>query len=57
MEKAKEIEAEAKLMAEDRVIMFVGTTNMKEGQKAWVEKRSCHHPTTRRVIAHDLPHK
>jgi polyphosphate kinase len=36
--KAKVIEAEAKLMAEEREIMFVDTTNMSEGQKAWVEK-------------------
>jgi hypothetical protein len=36
---AKAIEAEAKLMAEEREIMLVDTTNMTEGQKAWVEKR------------------
>jgi hypothetical protein len=39
MAKAKAIEAEAKLMAEEREIMFVDTTNISEGQKAWVEKR------------------
>jgi hypothetical protein len=33
------LEAEAKLMAEEREIMFIDTTNMTEGQKAWVEKR------------------
>jgi hypothetical protein len=36
--KAKAIEAEAKLMAEEREIMLVDTTNMTEAQKAWVEK-------------------
>jgi FtsZ-binding cell division protein ZapB len=39
MEKAMVLEAEAKLMAEEREIMFIDTTNMTEGQKAWVEKR------------------
>jgi hypothetical protein len=39
MAKAKAIEAEAKLMAEEREIMLVDTTNMTEAQKAWVEKR------------------
>jgi hypothetical protein len=39
MAKAKAIEAKAKLMAEEREIMFVDTTNISEGQKAWVEKR------------------
>jgi hypothetical protein len=39
MSKAKAIEAEAKLIAEEREIMLVDTTNMMEGQKAWVE---CH---------------
>jgi hypothetical protein len=39
MAKAKAIEAKAKLMAEEREIMLVDTTNMMEGQKAWVEKR------------------
>jgi hypothetical protein len=39
MSKARTIEAEAKLMAEEREIMLVDTTNMTEGQKAWVEKR------------------
>jgi hypothetical protein len=38
MAKAKAIEAEAKLMAEEREIMLVDTTNMTEGKKAWVEK-------------------
>jgi hypothetical protein len=33
MAKANEIEAE------EREIMFVSTTNMTEGQKAWVDKR------------------
>jgi hypothetical protein len=50
MSKAKLIEVEAKLMAEEREIMFVETTNMSEGQKAWVEK----HPTMRRMIEFDL---
>jgi hypothetical protein len=39
MAKAKAIEDEAKLMAEEREIMLVDTTNMTEAQKAWVEKR------------------
>jgi hypothetical protein len=39
MAKAKAIEAEAKLMAEEREIILVDTTNMTEGQKVWVEKR------------------
>jgi hypothetical protein len=39
MANAKAIEAEAKLMAEEREIMLVDTTNMTEAQKAWVEKR------------------
>jgi hypothetical protein len=39
MAKTKAIEAEAKLMIEEREIMLVDTTNMAEGQKAWVEKR------------------
>jgi hypothetical protein len=39
MTKAKAIDAKAKLMAEKREIMLVDTTNMTEGQKAWVEKR------------------
>jgi hypothetical protein len=39
MAKAKAIEAEAKLMAQEREIMLVDTTNMTEAQKAWVEKR------------------
>jgi hypothetical protein len=39
MSKAKAIEAVAKLIAEEREIMLVDTTNMTEGQKAWVE---CH---------------
>jgi hypothetical protein len=38
MEKAKGIEAEAKLMAEERGIMFIDTTNMTKGQNALVEK-------------------
>jgi hypothetical protein len=38
MAKAKAIEAKAKLMAEEREIMLVDTTNMTEAQKAWVEK-------------------
>jgi FtsZ-binding cell division protein ZapB len=38
MEKAKEIQAETKLMAEEREILLVDTTNMTEGQKSWVEK-------------------
>jgi FtsZ-binding cell division protein ZapB len=38
MAKTKAIEDEAKLMAEEREIMLVDTTNMTEGQKAWVEK-------------------
>jgi hypothetical protein len=37
--KAKTIQAEAKLMAEEREIILVNTTNMTEGQKAWMEKR------------------
>jgi hypothetical protein len=36
---AKAIQAEAKLMAQERKIMLVDTPNMKNGQKAWVEKR------------------
>jgi hypothetical protein len=32
MAKAKAIDAEAKLMAEEREIMLVNTTNMTEGQ-------------------------
>jgi FtsZ-binding cell division protein ZapB len=39
LEKAKAMEAEAKLLVEEREIMFVHTTNMKVDQKAWVEKR------------------
>jgi hypothetical protein len=39
MAKAKALEAEAKLMAKEREIMFIDTTNMTEGQKPWVEKR------------------
>jgi hypothetical protein len=39
MAKAKAIEAETKLMTEEREIMLVDTTNMTEGQKAWVKKR------------------
>jgi hypothetical protein len=39
MAKTKAIEAEAKLMAEEREIMLVDTTNMTDAQKAWVEKR------------------
>jgi hypothetical protein len=39
MAKAKALEAEAKLMTEEREIMFIDTTNMTVGQKAWVEKR------------------
>jgi hypothetical protein len=39
MAKAKAIEAEAKLMAEEREIMLVNTTNMTEWQKVWVENR------------------
>jgi hypothetical protein len=39
MAKAKAIKAEAKLMAEEREIMLVNTTNMTEGQKVWVENR------------------
>jgi hypothetical protein len=38
MEKAKAIEADAKLMIKERKILLVDTTNMTEGQKAWVEK-------------------
>jgi hypothetical protein len=38
MIKEKAIEAKAKLMAEEREIMLVDTTNMTEGKKAWVEK-------------------
>jgi hypothetical protein len=54
MAKAKAIEAEAKMMAEEREIMLVDTTNMTEGQKAWGEEASCHHPTTQRMIKHYL---
>jgi hypothetical protein len=39
MAKTKAIEAEAKLMAEEREIILVDTTKMSEGQKAWIEKR------------------
>jgi hypothetical protein len=39
MAKAKAIEAEANLMAGEREIMLVNTTNMTEGQKVWVENR------------------
>jgi hypothetical protein len=39
MAKTKAIEAEAKMMGEEREIMLVNTTTMTEGQKAWVEKR------------------
>jgi hypothetical protein len=39
MAKTKAIEADTKLMAKKREIMLVDTTNMMEGQKAWVEKR------------------
>jgi hypothetical protein len=38
MAKARTIEVEAKLMAEEREIMLV-VTNMTTAQKAWVEKR------------------
>jgi hypothetical protein len=47
MAKAKEIEAEAKIMAEEREIMLVDTTNMTKGQKACVDKRCsiiCNNP-------------
>jgi hypothetical protein len=37
--KAKTLEVEVKPIAEDREIMSVNTTNMTEGQKAWVQKR------------------
>jgi hypothetical protein len=49
MTKKNPIETEAKLMAEEREIMFVGTSNMTDGGET-----ACHHPTTRCVIAHDL---
>jgi hypothetical protein len=39
MAKAKAIKAEAKLMAVEREIMLVHTTNMTEAHKACVEKR------------------
>jgi hypothetical protein len=39
MAKANAIKAKAKLMAEEREIMLVNTTNMTEGQKVWVENR------------------
>jgi hypothetical protein len=39
MAKTKSIEAEAKLMAEEKGIMLVDTTNTTEGQMAWMEKR------------------
>jgi hypothetical protein len=32
------MEAEAKILAEEREIMFIYTTNMALEQKAWVEK-------------------
>jgi hypothetical protein len=54
MAKAKAIEAETKLMAEEREIMLVDTTNMTEGQKAWGGEASCHHPTTQRMTKHYL---
>jgi hypothetical protein len=33
------MEAEAELLAKEREIMFIDTTNMTAEQKAWVEKR------------------
>jgi hypothetical protein len=39
MAKAKALESEAKLMAKEREILFIFTTNMTERQKAWIEKR------------------
>jgi hypothetical protein len=39
MAEANAIEAEAKLMAKERETMLVGTIDMTEGQKAWVEER------------------
>jgi hypothetical protein len=38
MAKAKAIEVAAKLMAEEREIMLVDTTNKTEGQKTCMEK-------------------
>jgi hypothetical protein len=52
MAKAKAIETEATLMAGEREIMLVDTTNMTEGQKAWVEKRRAF--IVQRVIELDL---
>jgi hypothetical protein len=39
MAKAKALEANTKLMPKEMEIMFIDTTNMTEGQKAYVEKR------------------
>jgi hypothetical protein len=36
--KAKAMEAEAKLLVEEREIMFIDMTNMMMEQKSWVEK-------------------
>jgi hypothetical protein len=40
--KAKAMEAESKLLAEEREIVFIDMTNMMMEQKAWVEAL-CHH--------------
>jgi hypothetical protein len=41
MVNAKIMEAEAKLMAEEREIMFIDTTNMMAEQKAWSYGEQC----------------
>jgi hypothetical protein len=38
MAKAKAMEVEANVLADEREIMFIDTTKMMEEQKAWVEK-------------------
>jgi hypothetical protein len=52
--KAKAMEAEAKLLAEERETVFIDMTKVPNWTKLLGGEGSCHHPRTRGVIAYEL---